>query len=88
MESGDGDNRIEPSGDHAAWLNWVEEGLAKIQVLERDRLVLQMRFGFGDYEDSHNLQEVAEVFLLTRERVRQISDRLLAQIRLNYLLPD
>jgi len=87
MESRDGDKSIEPSGDYAAWLNWVEEGLAQIQVPEQEKLLLQMRFGLGDFEFSHSFEDIAEVFLITRERVRQISDRLLAQIRLNYLLP-
>ena len=38
---------------------------------ERERAVLEMRFGLKDGE-SHTLEEVGKAFGVTRERVRQI----------------
>jgi RNA polymerase primary sigma factor len=42
--------------------------------------VLRMRFGIG-YEREHTLQEIAEVFGLTRERIRQIESKGLQLLR-------
>jgi RNA polymerase primary sigma factor len=39
-----------------------------------------MRFGVG-YDREHTLQEIAGVFGLTRERIRQIELRALQQLR-------
>jgi RNA polymerase primary sigma factor len=39
-----------------------------------------MRFGIG-YEREHTLQEIAEVFGLTRERIRQIESKGLQLLR-------
>jgi RNA polymerase sigma factor (sigma-70 family) len=48
----------------------------------RERDVLSLRFGFDDGRQ-RTLQEVAEVYGITRERVRQIEVRALRKIRLN-----
>jgi RNA polymerase primary sigma factor len=42
--------------------------------------VIRMRFGVG-YEREHTLQEIARVFGLTRERIRQIELKALQQLR-------
>ena len=47
---------------------------------ERERRILEMRFGLGD-EDEHTLEEVGQVFHLSRERVRQIEKKALARLR-------
>jgi RNA polymerase primary sigma factor len=46
----------------------------------RDREVLELRFGLRDGR-SRTLDEVAEVFGITRERVRQIESRGLGKLR-------
>lgn len=86
MESGDGDNRIEldrEAQEAADYMNWVREGLAKIrhEIPEHDALLLDMRYGFGDFNGQHTLEEVGKAFDVTRERVRQIEQKYLARIR-------
>ena len=86
MESDDDDNRIEldREASAAAELNWLRECFAKIrnEIPERDALLMDMRYGLGDYEgERHTLEEVAEKLNVTRERVRQIEQKTLAKIR-------
>ena len=47
---------------------------------ERERAVLEMRFGLIDGED-HTLEEVGRAFGVTRERVRQIESKALRKLR-------
>lgn len=46
----------------------------------RERRILEMRFGLGT-EDEHTLEEVGQVFKLSRERVRQIEKKALQRLR-------
>ncbi len=48
---------------------------------ERERRILQLRFGLGD-EQPHTLEEVAQQFGITRERVRQIETVAIQKIRI------
>ncbi len=50
------------------------------QLEERERKIIQLRFGLGK-EEQHTLEEVAEKFGITRERVRQIESIALKKIR-------
>jgi RNA polymerase primary sigma factor len=47
---------------------------------DREREVLQMRFGLQDGED-HTLEEVGKHFGVTRERIRQIEAKALRKLR-------
>jgi RNA polymerase primary sigma factor len=47
---------------------------------ERERAVLEMRFGLKDGE-GHTLEEVGQKFGVTRERVRQIESKALRKLR-------
>lgn len=47
---------------------------------ERERRILVLRFGLGN-EEPHTLEEVAQEFTITRERVRQIEAASLKKIR-------
>jgi RNA polymerase primary sigma factor len=49
-------------------------------LTERERKVLQLRFGLGDGR-SRTLEEVGKEFHLTRERIRQIEDKALRKLR-------
>jgi len=49
---------------------------------QRDRLVLEMRFGLKDGTE-RTLQEVAQTNVLTRERIRQIESRCIRQLKKN-----
>ncbi|HVY55936.1 MAG TPA: sigma-70 family RNA polymerase sigma factor, partial [Thermodesulfobacteriota bacterium] len=46
---------------------------------ERERDVLMMRFGI-DYENDHKLEEIADKYGLSRERIRQIEKDALAKL--------
>jgi RNA polymerase primary sigma factor len=56
----------------------LERALA--QLGERDRRVLELRFGLRG-EREHTLDEIASTFNVTRERIRQIEQRTLGTLR-------
>ena len=58
----------------------VEEFLRQSAIRERDRRVLELRFGIGD-DIERTLEEVGQEFELTRERIRQIEERALKKLR-------
>jgi len=47
---------------------------------EREEKILRMRFGIGEKHD-HTLDEVGQVFELTRERIRQIEEKALRKLK-------
>jgi RNA polymerase primary sigma factor len=49
----------------------------------RERAILEMRFGLGDYEDggAQTLEDIARTLQLSRERVRQLEVRALRRLR-------
>jgi len=47
---------------------------------DRERRILEMRFGLNN-EDEHTLEQVGQVFNLSRERVRQIEKKALQRLR-------
>ncbi|HEY8121241.1 MAG TPA: RNA polymerase sigma factor RpoD [Myxococcota bacterium] len=49
-------------------------------LTEREKRVLQMRFGIGD-NSNHTLEEVGQDFEVTRERIRQIEAKALRKLR-------
>lgn len=48
---------------------------------EREQKILEMRFGLNN-EEQHTLEQVGQVFGLTRERIRQIEAKALRKLRL------
>ena len=58
------------------WLKEVTEDLP-----EREKDIFAMRLGIGEFDRVHTLEEVAEKFKVTRERVRQIEQKNLARLR-------
>jgi RNA polymerase primary sigma factor len=46
----------------------------------RERKILRMRFGLGEKKE-HTLEEIGDVFDLTRERIRQVEAKTLAELR-------
>jgi RNA polymerase primary sigma factor len=69
-----------PLADSAALLNLSEQTRKTLRVLTpREEKIVKMRFGI-DEKDSHTLEEVGEVFNLTRERIRQIESKALRKL--------
>jgi len=67
-------------------LGEVDQGLLKLRLGEalaslswREREILKLRYGLGDGH-TYTLKEIAEVFRISRERVRQIETRALRRI--------
>jgi len=46
----------------------------------REKAILSLRFGFTD-SMTHSLEETGKVFGITRERVRQIEEKVFSKIR-------
>ncbi|MCD4748552.1 MAG: RNA polymerase sigma factor RpoD/SigA [Thermoanaerobaculales bacterium] len=63
----------------------LEDALAELP--ERERRVLEMRFGLGD-DQPRTLRKIGESLGLSRERVRQIESRALARLRRSHLTQD
>jgi RNA polymerase primary sigma factor len=71
-----------PGPDDQTSSQLLKEQLHSIlnSLSERERAVLEMRFGLKDGE-SHTLEEVGRAFGVTRERVRQIESKALRKLR-------
>lgn len=50
-------------------------------IEERQRVVLRLRFGLGNSGDGATLEEIGQMFDLTRERIRQIEAKALKRLR-------
>jgi RNA polymerase primary sigma factor len=74
------DEALEPM-DAAAREMLREQVQSALQALsERERQVLELRFGLVDGKD-HTLEEVSRYFNVTRERIRQIEAKALRKLR-------
>ena len=59
---------------------WVHSHNLATRLTERERKVLELRFGLGDGY-SRTLEEVGKQFKVTRERIRQIEAKALRKMR-------
>ena len=66
------------AAEASALASSVTEALAGLTL--REQRILRMRFGIGDARD-HTLEEVGQVFGVTRERIRQIEAKALEKLR-------
>ncbi len=75
------DTSIPGPADQAS-LQLLREQMSDILGIlsERERRVLEMRFGLND-GNSHTLEEVGQAFGVTRERIRQIETKALRKLR-------
>jgi RNA polymerase primary sigma factor len=56
-----------------------------LQLLSpREQQIVRMRFGLNETEREYTLQEVGELFQVTRERIRQIEEKALLKLRNPY----
>jgi RNA polymerase primary sigma factor len=76
-----GDPREQPSAteEKLAHIKTIISGAVE-QLLPRERAVIEARFGTAG-QKPHTLQELAALFGLTRERIRQIEARALLRLR-------
>jgi RNA polymerase primary sigma factor len=75
------DDSIQGPADAAYDQLLKERVRSSLEVLsERERAVLEMRFGLNDGK-AHTLEEVGQAFDVTRERVRQIESKALRKLR-------
>ncbi len=65
----------------------IKQIISKIGLSERDYEMLSLRFGL-DGKGEHTLEEIGEKFNLTRERVRQINEKILLKMRSHFLSAD
>jgi len=77
LEGQSAESLIEPLQDED-----VREGTAGVlrTLSPNEEKVIRMRFGIG-YEQAHTLEEIAQDFGLTRERIRQIEVQALGRLR-------
>jgi RNA polymerase primary sigma factor len=70
------------SPDNAAVFVLLQEHIAKVlgTLKEREAEVLRLRFGLKD-GSAHTLEEVGNIYKVTRERVRQIEAKALDKLR-------
>ena len=60
---------------------FLNETINKVVKNERELTIIQMRYGFGIFSKEYKLEQIAEKFGLTRERVRQILYKLELRIK-------
>ncbi len=76
------DRTIKSPEEETAEANLPEELERLLECLEpRERDILKMRFGLTPSRESYTLEDVGEMFELTRERIRQIESRAMSKLR-------
>lgn len=60
---------------------FLNETINKVVKNERELTIIQMRYGIGNFSKEYKLEQIAEKFGLTRERVRQILYKLELKIK-------
>lgn len=75
-------DRESPSPPDTVMLSTLKEQLKKVleTLTPREALVLKLRFGLEDGNE-HTLEEVGQIFNVTRERIRQIEAKALRKLR-------
>ena len=59
-----------------------EKNIGNFGLTPREKAVVRKRYGIGEKRD-YTLEEVAKMFNVTRERIRQIEDKALDKMFLN-----
>lgn len=76
------DKEALPQSDQLAMDDLREETLKALKTLsEREEIVLKMRFGIGNDQKEHTLEEIGKMMHITKERIRQIEARAIRKLR-------
>jgi RNA polymerase primary sigma factor len=76
------DKEVVSPADAAAYMLLREQMGRVLDTLKgREAEVLKLRFGLGNYNRPHTLEEVGAIFKVTRERIRQIEAKALRKLR-------
>jgi RNA polymerase primary sigma factor len=76
------DKEAMPQSDQLAMEDLREETLKALKTLsEREEIVLKMRFGIGNDQKEHTLEEIGKMMHITKERIRQIEARAIRKLR-------
>jgi RNA polymerase primary sigma factor len=61
----------------------IKEEVKKILAIlsPKERNIIELRFGIGEGNYDHTLEDIGQVFHFTRERTRQIENNILSKIR-------
>jgi RNA polymerase sigma factor (sigma-70 family) len=77
------DRLLQPSPDDMVFA--TERSVALNNAIKtlspREKIIIQMRFGLGNFKKEYTFAEVAEAFGVTRERIRQIEIGSLRKLR-------
>jgi len=76
--------RIAPTGTITCPSSTLKVRNPKPGSPETERKVLRMRYGLNEAGREYTLQEVGEMFQVTRERIRQIEEKALMKLRSPY----
>ena len=74
------DDAPDPEREAASHVARTEVALALSHLQERERGVLELRYGLSG-EEPRTLEEIGELYGVTRERIRQIEKKTLAKLR-------
>jgi RNA polymerase sigma factor (sigma-70 family) len=74
------DDALDPEREAASHVARKEVALALSHLQERERGVLELRYGLTG-EEPRTLEEIGELYGVTRERIRQIEKKTLAKLR-------
>ena len=72
-------SQVQDCADNSALMDELEELIDK-KLNCREEIVIKKRFGIG-YPRTYTLEEIAEDYGLTRERIRQIQDKALGKLQ-------
>lgn len=76
------EDRVNPSPSRVTFENMLRDKIRKIlsTLTPREARILRLRFGL-DYNRTYTLEEIGNMFDLTRERIRQIEGKALRRLR-------
>ncbi|SDP11017.1 RNA polymerase sigma factor, sigma-70 family [Klenkia soli] len=72
------DATSDPGSEHAGWIQWGRDVLGFVH--QREAKILSLRHGLGGGEPQ-TLDEIGQVYGVTRERIRQIESKALARLQ-------